>query len=99
MGMKGFNAPNSACHNQTALATSPQPHSQTAVCPDRKNPRQPGPHSHPPPRDSPTPTYWQVALRLVGFEGPSVLHVIQAGGLAATLLFIPEAKDQAEMYH
>lgn len=43
------------------------------------------------------PTDRQVALRLVvGFQGQgsSVLHVIQAGRLAAAFLFISEAKDK-----
>lgn len=42
------------------------------------------------------PTNWQVTFRLVGFEGQgsSVLHVIQAGWLATTLLSISEAKDK-----
>lgn len=57
-----------------------------------------GSSCHPPPCKfttiPPEPTNWQVALRLVGFErqGSSVLHVIQAGWLATTLLFISEAK-------
>lgn len=48
------------------------------------------------PTNSQRPTNWQVTFRLVGFEGQgsSVLHVIQAGWLAPTLLFISEAKDK-----